>query len=116
MAFTRDNTEGYTDGQLVELNRRLAAAVAASEPIADDIRNSHEKNLAEQILVAFDLDLDCARFAKWLNAREGLSDDPLRRAAQIALSALDEIITSGDLEDGTGATVAYDALQAALAE
>ena len=57
-----------------------------------------------------------SRFARWLNGREGLSDEPLRRSAQIALSALDEIITSGDLEDDTGATVAYEALQAALAE
>jgi len=57
-----------------------------------------------------------SRFTKWLNAREGLSDEPLRRAAQIALSALDEILASGDLEDDTGATIAYDALQAALVE
>lgn len=52
----------------------------------------------------------------WLTAREGLSDEPMRRAAQIALSALDEILSSGDLSDNTGATVAHEALQAALVE
>ena len=56
-----------------------------------------------------------SRFTRWLNQREGLSDDPLRRAAQIALSAIDEIDFS-DLPDDTGLIVAHDALQAALTE
>ncbi len=57
-----------------------------------------------------------SRFTRWLNKLAGLSDDPLRRSAQIALAALDEIITAGGLEDDTAAVVAYEALQAALAE
>jgi hypothetical protein len=57
-----------------------------------------------------------SRFAKWVNGLEGLSDEPLRRSAQIALAALDRIITSGDLEDDTAAIAAYEALQAALVD
>jgi len=55
------------------------------------------------------------RFTRWLNQRDGLSDDPLRRAAQIALSAIDEI-DFGELTDDTGMTVAYEALVAVLSE
>lgn len=55
------------------------------------------------------------RFPRWLNRRDGLSDDPLRRAAQIALSAIDEI-DFGELTDDTGVTVAYEALVAVLSE
>ncbi len=55
------------------------------------------------------------RFARWLNQRDGLSDDPLRRAAQIALSAINEI-DFGELTDDTGMTVAYEALVAVLSE
>ena len=55
------------------------------------------------------------RFSRWLNQRDGLSADPLRRAAQIALSAIDEI-DFGELTDDTGMTVAYEALVAALSE
>jgi hypothetical protein len=55
--------------------------------------------------------------AAWLAGREGLSDDPLRRAAQLALAALDQIIGSCSLieADAVAARVAYEALQAALA-
>lgn len=55
------------------------------------------------------------RFTRWLNQRDGLSDDPLRRAAQIALSAIDEI-DFGELTDATGMTVAYEELVAVLSE
>jgi len=55
------------------------------------------------------------RFTRWLNQRDDLSDDPLRRAAQIALSAIDEI-DFGELTDDTGMTVAYEALVAVLSE
>ena len=53
--FTRDNTEGYSQTDLDELNRRYEAAIAAEEPIADDIRDSHEKNIAERVQTEFDL-------------------------------------------------------------
>ena len=55
------------------------------------------------------------RFTRWLSQRDGLSDDPLRRAAQIALSAIDEI-NFGELTDDTGMTVAYEVLVAVLSE
>lgn len=55
------------------------------------------------------------RFARWLNQLDGLSDDPLRRAAQIALSAISEI-DFGELTDDTGMTVAYETLVAVLSE
>jgi hypothetical protein len=56
-----------------------------------------------------------SRYARWINSLEGLSDEPLPRAAQIQLAALDRAITSGNLEDDTAAVAAYEALQAALA-
>jgi hypothetical protein len=54
--------------------------------------------------------------AAWLAGREGLSDDPLRRAAQLALSALDQIIGADVLAvpEAVAAKVAYEALRAAL--
>lgn len=55
------------------------------------------------------------RFKNWLNHLEGLSDDPLRRAAQIALSAIAEIDFS-ELTDDTGMTVAYEVLIEALSK
>lgn len=57
-----------------------------------------------------------SRFAKWINGLYGLSDEPLRRSAQIALAALEEIMASGDLEDDTAAVAAYETLQSALVE
>lgn len=57
-----------------------------------------------------------SRYARWINSLEGLDDEPVRRAAQIALAALDKIITSGDLTDDTAAVAAYDELQKALAQ
>ena len=36
---------------------------------------------------------------QWIDCLEGLSDQPLLRAAQIALAAIDEIITAGVLDD-----------------
>jgi hypothetical protein len=51
---------------------------------------------------------------EWIGNLEGLSSDPLRRAAQIALTAIDRTIAAGD---GTlGLDIAYEALQAALIE
>ena len=51
--------------------------------------------------------------AEYITSLDGLSDEPLRRAAQIALATIDRIISAGD---GTVETdAAYDALQAALA-
>lgn len=57
-----------------------------------------------------------SRYARWINSLEGLDDEPVRRAAQIALAALDTILTSGDLTDDTAAVAAYDELQNALAQ
>jgi hypothetical protein len=51
----------------------------------------------------------------WIKKLEGLSDEPLLRAAQIALAAIDEIITSDQLDDDTAAVAAYEELQAAIA-
>lgn len=52
--------------------------------------------------------------ADFLAGLTGLSDDPLRRAAQIAMAAIDLTISVGE---GTPAlTAAYDALQSALTE
>jgi len=53
---------------------------------------------------------------KWISRLEGLSDEPLRRAAQIALAALDRVLTEGEADGSvTQAIAAYDALQTALA-
>ena len=57
------------------------------------------------------------RFTRWLNSCEGLSDDPLRRAAQIALAAIDEAISNDAIEgDDTGLTGAYEALCEVLSD
>lgn len=56
-----------------------------------------------------------SRTVKWINSLEGLSDQSLLRSAQIALAAIDEIITSGDLDDDTPAVAAYEELQKAIA-
>lgn len=56
MTFRPDNTTGYTQAELDELNRRLGAALAAAEPIADDIREDVEKSFAEQVQAEFDRD------------------------------------------------------------
>jgi hypothetical protein len=54
--FTTDNTEGYDQDQLDELNERLELAIAQAEiedsPFAD--RKSVEDHLAERVLVEFD--------------------------------------------------------------
>ena len=55
------------------------------------------------------------RTAAWIKKLEGLSEQPLLRAAQIALTAIDGIITSNELVDDTGAVAAYEELQAAIA-
>lgn len=53
--FTRDNTDGsYNTTELAELNRRFEIAMAAEEPIADDIRKSHEDHVAERVQAEFD--------------------------------------------------------------
>lgn len=50
---------------------------------------------------------------EWIASLEGLSDDPVRRAAQIALAAIDRTLAKdgGDTE----MYAAYETLQAALA-
>ncbi len=53
---------------------------------------------------------------EWINKLVGLSDQPLLRAAQIALAAIDEIITADVLDDDTPAVAAYEELQKAIAE
>jgi hypothetical protein len=58
---------------------------------------------------------DYGRTAQWVRKLQGLSDEPLLRAAQIALAAIDEIITA-DLDDDTAVVAAYEALQTAIAE
>jgi len=53
--FTNDTTDDYySQSELDELNRRFEEAIAAEEPIADSIRDSHEKNIAERVLREFD--------------------------------------------------------------
>ncbi len=54
-----------------------------------------------------------AEITAYIASLEGLSDEPLRRAAQIALNAID-LALSYD-EDRISLEAAYDALQAALA-
>ena len=57
-----------------------------------------------------------SRTARWIKSLEGLSDEPLLRAAQIALAAFDEIITADALDDDTPAVAAYEELQSAIAK
>jgi hypothetical protein len=59
---------------------------------------------------------DYGRTAQWIRKLQGLSDEPLLRAAQIALAAIDEIITADVLDDDTAVVAAYEALQTAIAE
>jgi hypothetical protein len=56
------------------------------------------------------------RTAQWIRKLQGLSDEPLLRAAQIALAAIDEIITADVLDDDMAVVAAYEALQTAIAE
>jgi hypothetical protein len=53
--------------------------------------------------------------AEWIASLEGLSDEPVRRAAQIALAAIDQYMNEDEDGDGTKLEAAYEALQAALA-
>lgn len=57
MSFTQDNTNGYTDEQLVILNARLQAALADNgiEDEADD--PDLYKHYSEQVLEKFDSEL-----------------------------------------------------------
>lgn len=58
-----------------------------------------------------------SRVGRWISSLEGLSDEPLRRAAQIALAAIDETLSNGsELTAETPLIAAYDALQAVLAQ
>jgi hypothetical protein len=55
MAYFRDdNTEGYSAADLAILNERFETAITAEEPIADSIRDSHEKNVAARVQFDFD--------------------------------------------------------------
>lgn len=53
--------------------------------------------------------------AQWIASLEGLSDEPLRCAAQIALAAIDQTLTNDSDDNLIPLEAAYDALQAALA-
>lgn len=50
---------------------------------------------------------------QWIASLHGLSDEPVRRAAQIALAAIDRM--QMDDSDRVPLDAAYEALQAALA-
>lgn len=54
--------------------------------------------------------------SSWIASLDSISDEPLRRAAQIALAAIDSYLSD---EDGDGASAkletAYEELQTALA-
>jgi oligoribonuclease (3'-5' exoribonuclease) len=56
--FRQDNTSGYSDADLAELNRRFDLMMLADQPslaeMSDLIRKSHEDHLAERVLAAFD--------------------------------------------------------------
>lgn len=52
--------------------------------------------------------------AAWIASLDGLSDEPLRRAAQIALAAIDRIMSDGG-SFTPPLEAAYEALQSALA-
>lgn len=54
--FREDNTEGYTDAQLAELNRRYEAEVATLSP-EDASDKSLTDNIGERILADFDSDV-----------------------------------------------------------
>ena len=71
--------------------------------------------LRRQAIAAPDGDTEMTNTAAWIKKLEGLSEQPLLRAAQIALAALDEIITSDQLDDDTPAVAAYETLQSAIA-
>lgn len=49
MAFTTDNTDGYTDDQLAALNAELAAILAAFAPDDIDGRAEAEKAFADEV-------------------------------------------------------------------
>ena len=53
---------------------------------------------------------------QWIASLEGLSDDPMRRAAQIALAAIDRHMSNDEDGDGLRLQAAYDALQSAINE
>jgi len=56
--FRQDNTEGYSNADLAELNRRFDLVMLADQPsmaeMSDLVRASHEDNLAERVQVVFD--------------------------------------------------------------
>lgn len=56
--FTMQNTEGYDQDQIAELNGRFAAALANMGPVDDDVFKSTCDHIAEQIQAAFDADED----------------------------------------------------------
>ena len=52
--FTTDNTAGYSASELIELNEMFDFAINLDEPLAEDIRDSHEKNVASRVMAEFD--------------------------------------------------------------
>lgn len=48
MRFTQQNTDGYTDQQLSELNAELAERLSGLEPDSDEYQQA-EKNFADEV-------------------------------------------------------------------
>jgi predicted lipid-binding transport protein (Tim44 family) len=64
--FRQDNTEGYADEQLSELNARLAVAIGAGT-ITDSAEDLDAlKAAAEQIVSRFDTELATAKLSAWV--------------------------------------------------
>lgn len=51
--FTRDNTTGYTESQLEEINRRYAIAICDLDPDSPTYKSECD-HAAEQVLSAYD--------------------------------------------------------------
>lgn len=49
MAFTTDNTQGYTDAELAALNAELAAKLTAIDPDDTDARAEVEKAFHDEV-------------------------------------------------------------------
>jgi hypothetical protein len=69
--FRMDNTEGYTQAQLDEMNRRFAIAMETNLPyVPDENRKSYEDFVAEQICAQIDTE-QATRASLPLNCPEG---------------------------------------------